>query len=122
MNTKQKPFSIWFEKYSVAHLEENYFHFGFHFVSVKFIGCFIGPKIFPGPSLRSGPFYIFSCGFEKYSVTHLDEKRKKLDNKSEYKTKTIFILFWKIFEDKSDTKLWVVGMKIYWINLSDFFI
>ena len=34
----------------------------------------------------------FEIWFEKYSVAHLDEKRKKMDNKFEYKTKTIFNL------------------------------
>ena len=31
---------------------------------------FIGPKIFPGPSLRSGPFYAFLCRHEYNSQTH----------------------------------------------------
>ena len=58
--------------------------------------------------------YWFSIWFEKYSVTH---PRKKLEDKSETKTKTIFILvfilIWKIFGDKSDTKILRVGMKLY---------
>ena len=44
----------------------------------------------------------FEIWFEKYSVTH---PRKKLEDNSETIFILVFILMWKIFGDKSDTKI-----------------